>query len=154
MKQFPSGLTRMSDLRAHKEMLGNVHNFHPDAILLDYADLLIPERADPADLHSAGAEIYNQFRGWMVEDRLVGWTGLQSGRGAMEATIADQQHTGGSIAKAQIADLIISINRTAEEDKKGLTNLFIVKNREGPARYGIVIKTDFNKMSFWTRGEE
>jgi replicative DNA helicase len=120
---------------------------------LDYADLLAPERADATELYASGADVYNHLRGWLVEDRLVGWTGLQSGRSAMEVTVADQHHTGGSIAKAQIADLIVSINRSPEEETKGYTNLFIVKNRDGPARYSIAIKTDFNRMAFWRRIE-
>ena len=147
-------LTKISDLRNYTAMIKNVHGFVPEAIILDYADEIAPEENSlKADLHAAGRDVYGNFVAWLKEDQLVGWTGLQSGRGAGEELVADQHHTGGSIAKAQIADLIISINRTREEEEKGLTRLFVAKAREAKARYSVCIQSDFSKMAFWTRGE-
>lgn len=155
MKRFPMYTTKISDIRRHVDMIKNVHNFHPDVIILDYGDLVAPEtRSLAGDLHATGAEVYGHFIGWLQEDNMVGWTGLQSGRGAMEATFADQLHAAGSIAKIQAAHLVLSVNRTADEEREGKTNLFVVKNRDAAARYSILINTDFNKMAFWVRGEE
>jgi hypothetical protein len=85
----------------------------------------------------------------MGEDRMVGWTGLQSGRDAAKEKHADQQHAGGSIAKIQIADVVLSINRTPEEQVNGLTRIHIVKAREDKARFDVCFPTDFNRMQFW-----
>lgn len=154
IKQFPMYRTKVSDLMKHQEMLENVHGFHPDVVIVDYADLLAPETASlRGDLHALGAEVYGNLVGWLQEKNMCGHTGLQSGRSAMEETHADQQHTGGSIAKAQIAHVIVSLNRTAEEHQKGITNLHVVKNREGAARMDISINTDFSRMQFWKRRE-
>lgn len=155
MKRFPMYTTKISDIRRHVDMLRNVHNFHPDVIINDYADLCAPETKSLAgDLHATGAEVYGHFIGWLQEENMVGWTGLQSNRGSMEATFADQLHAAGSIAKIQAAHLVLSLNRTAEEERDGKTNIFVVKARDEAARYSIVINTDFTRMAFWVRGED
>lgn len=151
IKQFPTKGATIEDLRRHKNILENTHNFRPDAIIVDYMDLL---SIDADSLYDAGDKAYAQFRGWMVEEGLVGWTGSQSKTGAKEVTYADTQHTGGSRAKAEHADLVISINRTTDETKAGRTSLFVAKNRNGASKYPISICTDFSRMAFWRRSED
>lgn len=152
VKQFPGSLTSVEDLREHKQMLESVHGFHADAVMLDYADELGPSRQSVAENgFERGKENYSLLRGWAVQDELVIWTGMQSNRSALEATVADQEHSGESIAKAWIADLIISINRTPEEEKAGLTRLWKVKDRRGQARLSFTIRSDFSRMQFWKR---
>lgn len=153
--ELPPHVTKISTLRKYADMIANVHNFHPDAVLIDYAGLLGPETPSlRGDLFATGQEVYGEWIAWMKEEKLVGWTGEQSGRGAMEQLVADQQHIGGSIAKVQMADLILSINRTGEEAERKLTRIFVEKNREGAAQYTVTINSDFNKMAFWTRSPE
>lgn len=149
IKDFPMYLTKVSDLRRHHDMLESVNGFCPDLVVVDYADLLAPEtKSLQGDLHAVGAEVYGHLIGWMQEDELYGWTAAQSGRAAMEALHADQQHMGGSIAKVQLAHLILSINRTEAEEKANRTRLQVVKNREGPARYEIQISHDYSRNLF------
>jgi galactitol-specific phosphotransferase system IIB component len=73
---------------------------------------------------------------------------MQSNRSAGDVDVADMENSGESIAKAWIADLIISINRTKKEAEDGTTRLYVVKNRTGIARFTIKIKTDFQRMQF------
>lgn len=155
VKGFPSYTTKCSDLRAHCHMLASVKGFRVDAVLIDYADLLAPETPTiRGDLFSIGAEVYSYWRGWMQEEKLVGWTGMQSRREAMSELFADQQDAGGSIAKVQIADLVLSINRTPEEEANGLTKIHVVKAREDKARFDICFPTDFNRMQFWDASKD
>jgi hypothetical protein len=149
IKQFPSMITTVSDLQRHKETLEALHGFSPDVIVLDYADELGPEKYSRAgNSFEVGKEVYSHLRGWAVKDKIAIWTGMQSGRGAMDVAVADQEHSGESIAKAWIADLIISINRTAKEQEEGLTRLHFVKNRTGVARFTLTVRTDFDTMQF------
>lgn len=147
---FPQFLTTMSELRKVKTMIENVHNFHADVVIIDTIDDIVPEKSDYNDSFAAGKELYSHFRGWARQEEFVGWTGLQSGRAAAEATEADQEHVQGSIAKAQIADLIISINRTKEEHERSMTRVFIAKNRDGHARFSLTFSSDFSRMQFRT----
>lgn len=151
IKQFPTNGATIQDMRRHKAILENVHGFVPDVIIVDYLDLVACEAES---LYAEGKKLYSDFRGWLVEENLVGWTGSQSRRDGAESTFTDMHQTGGSIAKAEIADVILSINRTAEEEKLGRTTLYVAKNRNGAARYPITINTDFSKMAFWRRSDD
>jgi hypothetical protein len=54
-----------------------------------------------------------------------------------------------SIAKIWDADLVLSINRTEEEQEQGLTQIYVVKNKNGPARFSRTIRSDFDRMHFY-----
>lgn len=154
IKSFPPGST-ISRLREHADTIANIHGFRPDIHILDHLDHVAAESKElSGDLYGTGKDVSQNWIAWMKEEALVGWTGSQSNRGAAEATVADMHHASNSIAKVYDADLIISINRTDEEEREGRTSLFVVKNRDGKARYPISIHTDFNKMAFWVRGPE
>lgn len=152
---FPAGATKISTLKKHTAMLANAKGFHADVVLIDYADLVGPETtALKSDMYASGEEVYTEWKGWMQEEELVGWTGMQSGRAAALAARTDMHFAGKSIAKTQIADLILGLNRTREEAEQGLTRIDVVKNRKGAARYEFTIKTDFEKMKFWVRSDD
>ncbi len=146
--EFSPG-SKTSELRAYAHMLGNTKNWHADAVLVDYADLLAPEDSRlTGDTFATGHQVYIELNRWAKQDKVVLWTAAQSGRAAITETHADQEHIGLSLAKVWDATLIISINRTAEEQQEGLTNCFVVKNKNGPARFSKTIRSDFNTMHF------
>ena len=151
ISQFPGKLTKTSDLMRYKKIIENVHGFHPDVVLLDYADELASESGETG--FEGGKEVYSMVRGWAVKDQIAIWTGMQSNRPGMEAEYADMEHSGESIAKAWIADLIVSINRSPDDLAAGRTTLYVVKNRNNSARFPIVINTDFSRMAFYTLAE-
>lgn len=153
IKSFPPGTT-ISRLREHADSLANVHGFRPDIHILDHLDHVAAENKSlSGDLYGTGKVTSSEWIAWMKEEEMVGWTGSQSNRGAAEATVADMHHASNSIAKVYDADLILSINRTQEEENEGRTTIFVVKNRDGKARYPVTIKTNFEKMAFWTRSD-
>jgi replicative DNA helicase len=149
IKQFPGQITTVSDLRKHKQQLEQIHNFHADVVIVDYADELTVERKSRSNnSFEAGKEIYSLLRGWAVKDAIGMITGMQSNRGAEDAVVADMGHAGESIAKAWIADVIVSINRDKKETEENITRLHFVKVRTGKARFTITVKTDFERMQF------
>lgn len=151
IKQFPPGKKTVSDLRRHTERLQAVEGFVPDLIVVDYLTLLRPEKADKRDMFATGEEITEDLRAWGIEDKLFLWSAAQSNREAMNSPVADMQHIGTSSGIIYTADLVLSINRTPEEEKLGMTNMMIVKNRQGQARVTFSFKTDFNRMQFYVR---
>ena len=146
VKQFPGKTTTVQDLKDFKAQLENVHDFHPDVIIIDYGDELT---SNAENLYAGGKEVYSALRGWAVEDQIVIWTASQSSKAAMDAGVADQQHMAESMGKVYIADVIVSINRTPAQDLSNETTLFIVKNRRGKARASITIKSDMERMLFY-----
>jgi len=145
--EFPP--SKISELRAYAAYLKQVHNWIPDAVILDYAGLCKPEISG-SNSYDTGDQVYSALSTWAKEEDCIIWTASQSGRGAMEAVHADQQHTAGSIAVIYHSHLVISINRTSQEQSDGLTNLHVVKNKNGQARFDKVIHSDFDRMHFRT----
>ena len=152
--EFPAGTTKISDLRRYKKWLATSYNWEPDVVVLDYADLVEPETDLKGDMFGTGNAVYTLLKGWARQESFVLWTAAQSGRGAIEEATADQEHMGGSIAKMWVSDLVLSINRTAAEAEEGMTRIYVVKNRGGPARFSRTIRTDFSTQSFWKAGQE
>ncbi len=145
--EFPP--SKVSELRAYAAYLKQVHNWIPDVVLVDYADLCESEGGNTKSFET-GDQVYKSLGKWAKEEDCLIWTASQSGRAAMEAIVADQQHAAGSIAKMYHAHLVISINRTSQEQAEGLTNLHVVKNKNGQARFTKTIHSDFDRMHFRT----
>lgn len=143
--EFPP--SKVSELRAYAGYLQQVHNFVADVVILDYADLCESENQGD-NSYTTGDVVYKQMAKWAKEEDCLIWTASQAGRGAMEAVHADQQHAAGSIAKMYHAHLVISINRTSQEQAEGLTQLHVVKNKNGQARFTKTIHSDFDRMHF------
>jgi hypothetical protein len=145
--------TKVSTLRAYKKYLESTQNFYADVVILDYADLLGPETDTlRGDLFATGMEVYGALSAWAKEENIAIWTAMQSGRAAGTSTHADMEHAGMSIAKVWVAWQILSINRTAEEQQEGLTNIYVVKNKDGPARFSKTIRSDFDRQHFYCIG--
>lgn len=148
-----TGNTTVNDLRKHKTLLESRYGFTPDAILIDYADELEPENkrlyGGSSYLHLAGKEVYKSLHDWAEEDEIAMWTASASKKEAMEVDKADMNMAGGSSWKVNISDLWISINRSSAELAEGLTTLFVVKNRQGAARFSITIHSDLPRQLFW-----
>ena len=152
IKQFPTSRASVQDLERYVKTVESVENFRPDAILLDYADLLRPiGKSGGGSLFEKGQEIYEELRGWIVEEEFACWTASQSNRAAMQASVADQEHVAESLAKIAVADVVLSINRTQEEEQQKVSRLHVVKARNDAARYDITIPTDFETMQFWSQ---
>lgn len=148
--QMPAYRTRISDMRESVEMIRKVHNFIPDIVLIDYAGLLAPET--PAlrnDIYSKGEEIFSHLLGWMQEDSLRCWTACQSGRHTTESAVAVPEDIAGSIAQSQIAQIILSLNRTPDEEANNEFRIYIGKNRDGVSRVTVPIKSDLSRMQLW-----
>jgi replicative DNA helicase len=141
----------VSDLRDFTTFLENTENFKPDAILIDYADELIPAKGANYSTFDAYRIIYGELRGWAQEENCVIWTAQQSNRGGEEGEHADMGSAGMSIAKTWIPDLIITINRNSAQEEDGETDLFFAKDRHGKARWSVVIQSDFERGRFYTK---
>ena len=154
IKHCPPG-TKMSELRNIADMIRNVHGFHPDALIVDYLGECGAESpAAEGNLYTIGAQAMDTFNRWLDEEQLRGWTAVQGQRNDGERVGVGGQQAAGSIAIPNKADLVLGISRTAAEAQAGITRIDVDKNREGPAKYWVTIKTDFSKMAFWTREKE
>lgn len=150
IKEWDAYHTKPSDLAQHVRMLQNYYGFRPDFVIINAADSLVPERYKDS-LYASGRDVYAFLKAWAAREQMVVIVDMQSNRGAAEKVVAGTEDASGSIAKAQIATMVITINRTPEEAKEGLTTFNVAKNRHGLAGFQVTFKSDLARAQIWTK---
>jgi hypothetical protein len=62
---------------------------------------------------------------------LVGWTATQGNRASISSEVVTTDQMGGSIKKAQVGHVIISVAKTLQQKEMGLATIAITKSRLG-----------------------
>ncbi len=62
---------------------------------------------------------------------LVGWTATQGNRSSISSEVVTTDQMGGSIKKAQVGHVIISVAKTLQQKEMGLATIAITKSRLG-----------------------
>lgn len=130
-KYFPPGSLTVGGVRAYIKKLENI-GFYPDLIVCDYVDLMKPsQRFDAGDDYAAQGSVVREMRGLMGELNMACWTASQANRGALDVEVVDKQHVADSFQKMFVADVVVTLSQTLEEKNRGITRLFLAKNRNG-----------------------
>lgn len=146
IKKFPANVANCNDIRRHINSVVNKHNFIPDLILFDYADIMgILRPRDQKRLEIE--ETYYDLRNIAEELNTVNWTASQTNRGWKEKEFVTMEDFDESYKKAAASDVIISCNQTLEEKKSHpqCARLFVTKNRDDESQIEIDILTDWSK---------
>ena len=101
-----------------------------DIIILDYIDCVIPDRNFSDDWKGEGS-IMRKYEAMCHELNLVGWTAAQGNRSSLSAEVVTTDQMGGSIKKAQVGHVIISVAKTLQQKELGLATIAITKSRLG-----------------------
>lgn len=129
--QFLAGKATATDVETY---LLNVHaqwGAMPDFCVVDYADLLGAKRArDQKRIELL--EIYTDLRAIGQELDLAMVTASQSNRGSVGRERIGIEDLTECFEKASVADVIVAICQTEEEQRENLLRLFFAKNRIGP----------------------
>jgi replicative DNA helicase len=101
-----------------------------DLVILDYIDCLLPERIFSDEWKGEGS-VMRQFETMCNELDIVGWTAAQGNRTSISSDIVTTDMMGGSIKKAQVGHVIISIAKSLQQKELGLATIAITKSRIG-----------------------
>ena len=140
IKEWDAYHTKPSDLAQHVKMLRNYYGFNPDVVIINAADSLVPERYKDS-LYASGRDVYAFLKAWGNRDEMAMIVDMQSNRGAADKAVASTEDASGSIAKVQIATMVITINRTPAEQEQGLTTFNMAKNRHGLSGFQVTFKS-------------
>ena len=108
-----------------------------DMILIDYIDCILPDRAFNDEWKGEGS-VMRKFEGMCHELDIVGWTATQGNRTSISSEVVTTDMMGGSIKKAQVGHVIISVAKTLQQKELGLATIAVVKSRLG--RDGIIFE--------------
>jgi len=108
-----------------------------DLIILDYIDCLLPDRIFSDEWKGEGS-VMRQFESMCNELDVVGWTAAQGNRTSISSNVVTNDMMGGSIKKAQVGHVIISIAKSLQQKELGLATIALTKSRIG--KDGIVFE--------------
>jgi len=144
---FPTGSVTVNAIRSHLRQLASV-GWLPDVIIVDYIDLLKPTTNYKDQYQDLGV-ISQDLRGLAGELEVPMWTASQVNRPGYNLEVVDLDHMGDSMQKAYIADVVLAICADRDEKQKGIMRINVAKNRNGPDKIQVGIRTDFPKMSLY-----
>jgi hypothetical protein len=146
IKEFPTGQLTVNQIRALLVQLKLHHDFVPDILIVDYLELLRPNRVIDAE-YQAQERIAQELRGLAMENNILVWTATQTNRqGKKVSTITDAE-LGDSYGKIRPADWAISLNQTQEEYDKGRMRVYVVKARDSKQHYTIPGAVNYTNLT-------
>lgn len=130
IKEFPTKAATVQTIRSYLQRLQAIHNFTPDLVLVDYADLLRGAKGY-ADKRFELEGNYEELRALAQEFKFVILTADQTNRSGLEMEVVTIGQIGESYAKATVCDLIMTVSRTMEDKQQNSGRLFVAKSRLG-----------------------
>jgi len=119
---YPMNTANISDVKRDLDLLEYTEGFVPDGIVLDYADILGPE-----DSRLVGRDSINQtwkmLKNLAQERNSLVITATQSNRGSMDRRRVKPTDTSEDIRKLAHVNLMVSLNQTPREKRRGLMRL-------------------------------
>lgn len=146
IKYYPTGTATVNDIYLHIRHL-QATGFKPDLIVVDHADLLKPS-TNYGNLYDDLGGTFKALRGLAGLLKIPVWTATQTNRAGYSQETADLDVMGDSFQKAQIADVVISINSTPELYANKILQLLVCKNRNGKKWVDAWIRTNYERMWF------
>ena len=129
MKKLPSDTITMLQIKNQiRKMVSD--GIKVDMIVLDYIDCIVPEKNLGDEWKSEGS-VMRAFEAMCHEMNLVGWTATQGNRSSISSEVVTTDQMGGSIKKAQVGHVIISVAKTLQQKELKLATIAITKSRIG-----------------------
>jgi len=129
MKKLPSDTMTMSQIKNQiRKMISD--GIKIDMVVLDYIDCVVPDKNLGDEWKSEGS-VMRAFEAMCHEMDLVGWTATQGNRASISSEVVTTDQMGGSIKKAQVGHVIISVAKTLQQKELKLATIAITKSRIG-----------------------
>ena len=129
MKKLPSDTLTMNQIKNQiRKLIADGTNV--DMVILDYIDCVTPERVLEDEWKSEGS-VMRAFESMCHELDIVGWTATQGNRSSISSEVDTTDQMGGSIKKAQVGHVIITVAKTLQQKELHLATIAITKSRLG-----------------------
>jgi replicative DNA helicase len=129
LKKLPSDTMTMLQIKNQiRKMVSD--GIKVDMIVLDYIDCIVPDKNLGDEWKSEGS-VMRAFEAMCHEMNIVGWTATQGNRSSISSEVVTTDQMGGSIKKAQVGHVIISVAKTLQQKELKLATIAITKSRIG-----------------------
>ena len=129
MKKLASDTVTMSQIKNQvRKMIAEGNRV--DMIILDYIDCVVPDKNLGDEWKSEGS-VMRGFEAMCHELDIAGWTATQGNRNSISAEVVTTDQMGGSIKKAQVGHVIITVAKSLQQKEMKLATIAITKSRIG-----------------------
>jgi replicative DNA helicase len=129
LKKLPSDTKTMLQIKNEiRKMIAD--GIKIDMVVLDYIDCIVPDKNLGDEWKSEGS-VMRGFEAMCHELNIVGWTATQGNRSSISSEVVTTDQMGGSIKKAQVGHVIISVAKTLQQKELKLATIAITKSRIG-----------------------
>jgi len=129
LKKLASDTMTMNQLKTQvRKMIADGNKI--DMVMLDYIDCVLPESSSKDEWKAEGS-VMRGFEAMCHELDLVGWTATQGNRSSISSEVVTTDQMGGSIKKAQVGHVIITVAKTLQQKEMNLATIAITKSRLG-----------------------
>jgi len=136
LKKLPSDTLTMNQIKNQvRKMIAEGNKI--DMIVMDYIDCVTPDKNLGDEWKSEGS-VMRAFEAMCHELDIVGWTATQGNRSSISSEVVTTDQMGGSIKKAQVGHVIISVAKSLQQKEMNLATIAITKSRIG--KDGIVFE--------------
>jgi replicative DNA helicase len=136
LKKLPSDQLTMSQIKNQiRKMMAEGTKI--DMVVLDYIDCIVPDRNLGDEWKSEGS-VMRGFEAMCHELDIAGWTATQGNRSSISSEVVTTDQMGGSIKKAQVGHVIITVAKSLQQKEMNLATIAITKSRIG--KDGIVFE--------------
>ena len=131
IKEYPTRSASIQTIKNHIEKLKR-RDFSPDMIIIDYGDLIRPEKGGKDEKRHQLETIYEELRGIAQICECPVWTASQTNRSGINAEVITMESISEAFNKCFVADFIFTVSRTVEDKNTNQGRIFVAKNRNGP----------------------
>jgi replicative DNA helicase len=129
LKKLPSDTMTMLQIKNQiRKMVAD--GIKIDMVTLDYIDCVVPDKNLGDEWKSEGS-VMRAFEAMCHEMDLVGWTATQGNRSSISSEVVTTDQMGGSIKKAQVGHVIITVAKSLQQKEMKLATIAITKSRIG-----------------------
>lgn len=141
--RFPSGEKTARYIERYIKRLSN-SGFKPELVVIDYFECVEPEKGsgDENEFSKEGRTM-RRFEAMAGELDIALWIPSQGTKDSINLDLVTMDKIGGSVKKAQIAHVIMSIARTVDDISNNKATIAILKNRAGKSGK-VFNNVDFN----------
>ena len=107
-----------------------------DMLLIDYVDCISPDKGGYDEEWKGDGAIMRGLETMTGEFDIAIWTATQGNRQSISSEVVTTDQMGGSIKKAQIGHVVLSVAKTLEQKEHNLATLTLLKSRIG--RDGVI----------------
>ena len=129
MKKLASDTVTMNQIKNQvRKMIAE--GIRVDMVILDYIDCVVPDKNLGDEWKSEGS-VMRGFEAMCHELDIAGWTATQGNRNSISAEVVTTDQMGGSIKKAQVGHVIITVAKSLQQKEMNLATIAITKSRIG-----------------------